>query len=186
MTTVMTAAKSMLVAWLLVLGMAVAYAAEPPAPAAAAATSSGTLDERIQNLKGEVLKLNRDLFILEEELLFPASTQIVVFVSQDVGLLFSLDSVELKINDKTVSQYLYTAREQDALKRGGVQQLYIGNVPTGKIELVAFFNGKGPHDRAYTRGSQFVVEKSSAPKYVELKISDNASKQQPEFVIKEW
>lgn len=157
-------------------------AAEAPPTSA----NEPALDARIQNLKSEVLKLNRDLFILEEELLFPASTQIIVFLSQDIGLLFSLDSVELKLNDKTVSQYLYTAREQDALKRGGVQQLYIGNVPSGKIELVAFFTGKGPHDRAYTRGSKFVVEKASTPKYVELKISDNASKQQPDFVIKEW
>lgn len=154
--------------------------------AADSGTATAPLDNRIQNLKQEVLKLNRDLFILEEDLLFPASTQLAVYVSQDVGLLFALDSVELKINDKTVAQYLYTNREQDALKRGGVQQLFIGNVPTGKLQLVAFFVGKGPHDRNYTRGSTFTIEKGLTPKYVELKISDDAAKQQPEFVIKEW
>jgi len=152
--------------------------AAPPDPA--------NLDSRIQDLKQEVLKLNRDLFILEEELLFPASTQMVVFVAMDVGILFELDAVELKINNKTVANYLYTAREQDALKRGGVQQLWIGNVPAGKNEIVAFFTGKGPHGRDYQRGSSFVVDKPATAKYVELKISDNARKQQPEFVIREW
>lgn len=152
----------------------------------AAPPDSGNLDARIQDLKQEVLKLNRDLFILEEELLFPASTQMVVFVAMDVGILFELDAVELKINNKTVANYLYTAREQDALKRGGVQQLWIGNVPAGKNEIVAFFTGKGPHGRDYQRGSSFVVDKPATAKYVELKISDNARKQQPEFVIREW
>jgi hypothetical protein len=151
----------------------------PPPP-------NDSLDNRIQDLKQEVLKLNRDLFILEEDLLFPASTQLVVFLSMDVGLLFDLDSVELKLNDKTIANYLYTTREQDALKRGGVQQLWIGNVATGKNEIVAFFYGKGPHNRDYQRGSTFVVDKALSPKYVELKISDNAQKQQPEFVIREW
>jgi len=153
------------------------YAEEP---------ESQVLNEQIQNLKKEVLKLNRDLFILEEELLFPANTQIVVFVSLDTGNLFALDSVELKINDKTVAQYLYTDRELDALQRGGVQQLFSGNIRSGKNELVAFFTGKGPRDREYRRGATFEINKTDEIKYVELTIQGNSLKQQPEFSIKEW
>ncbi len=147
---------------------------------------SENLDDKIQNLKKEVMQLNRDLFILEEELLYPANTQLVVFLSLDIGTLFALDSVELKLNDKTVAHYLYTARELDALRRGGVQQLFIGNVAAGKNELVAFFTGKGPHGRDYRRGTSYVVEKKFSAKYVELKIGDDSKKQQPEFFIKEW
>ena len=44
-----------------------------------------SLDGRVQTLKKEVLEINRDLYVLEEELLFPANTQIAVFVSVDVG-----------------------------------------------------------------------------------------------------
>jgi len=149
-------------------------------------TEGQTLNKQIQNLKKEVLKLNRDLFILEEELLFPANTQIVVFVSLNSDDLFSLDSIELKINDKTVAQYLYTNREQDALRRGGVQQLFSGNIRSGKNELVAFFTGKGPRDREYRRGTTFEITKTDEIKYVELIIQGNALKQQPEFSIKEW
>src|SRR5215467_2488961 len=69
-----------------------------PATAAAAA-----LDDRIQDVKSEVIRLNRDLMVLEEELLFPANTQIAVFVSMDVGKLFALDSVKLKLDDKDVT-----------------------------------------------------------------------------------
>ena len=58
-----------------------------------------TLDEDVQDLKKQVLDLNRDLFLLEEELLFPSNTQTAVFISMDVGEFFGLDSVELKIDD---------------------------------------------------------------------------------------
>ncbi len=144
------------------------------------------INEQIQNLKKEVLKLNRDLFILEEELLFPANTQIIVFVSLKTDNLFSLDSVELKMNNKTVAQYLYTDRELDALHRGGVQQLFSGNIRSGKNELIAFFTGKGPHGREYRRGATFEITKTDDIKYIELTIQGNALKQQPEFVINEW
>ncbi len=73
-----------------------------------------TLDESIQNLKTLVMNLNRDLFLLEEELLFPANTQVAIFVSMDVGEFFDLDSVQIKLNDQNVANYLYTSREVDA------------------------------------------------------------------------
>ena len=145
-----------------------------------------SLDGRVQTLKKEVLEINRDLYVLEEELLFPANTQIAVFVSVDVGDFFDLDSVQLKLDDKIVANYLYTKREVDALHRGGVQQLYIGNVTSGEHELIALFVGKGPNGRDYRRGANVVVDKGLGAKYLELKISDRAIKHQPEFVIKEW
>ena len=42
-------------------------------------------EDDIQSLKQEVIALNRELFILEEELLYPSSTQVAVFLSLDVG-----------------------------------------------------------------------------------------------------
>ena len=145
-----------------------------------------SLDGRVQTLKKEVLEINRDLYVLEEELLFPANTQIAVFISVDVGDFFDLDSVQLKLNDKIVANYLYTKSEVDALHRGGVQQLYIGNVTSGEHELVALFVGKGPSGRDYRRGANVIVKKGLGAKYLELKISDKSIKKQPEFVIKEW
>ena len=53
--------------------------------------------EEVQTLKQQVLELNRDLFLLEEELLFPSNTQVSVFVSMDVGEFFQLDSVEMVV-----------------------------------------------------------------------------------------
>ncbi len=145
-----------------------------------------TLDEDTQGLKKQVLDLNRDLFLLEEELLFPSNTQTAVFVAMDVGEFFGLDSVELKIDNKAVANYLYTEREASALVKGGVQRLYIGNLKAGDHELVAVFTGGGPHARDYRRATSVKFEKGIGPKYIELTISDRATKQQPEFVVKEW
>ena len=145
-----------------------------------------TLDESIQNLKTLVMDLNRDLFLLEEELLFPANTQVAIFVSMDVGEFFDLDSVQIKLNNQDVANYLYTSREVDALIRGGVQKLYLGNIRAGEHELIAIFTGHGPHQRDYRRGATIVFNKGIGPKYIELSISDREQKLQPEFVITEW
>ena len=145
-----------------------------------------SLDENVQDLKKEVLDLNRDLFLLEEELLFPANSQVAFFISMDVGEYFELDSVNLKIDGKEVSNYLYTSREVKALLRGGVHRVHMGNLKVGEHELVAVFTGEGPHIRDYRRGATLNFSKGIGAKYVELKISDRVEKQQPEFVINEW
>jgi hypothetical protein len=144
------------------------------------------LDTQIQTLKQEVIELNRDLLALEEELLFPANTQVAVFLSMDVGTLFQLDSVQVKFDDNVVASYLYTDREVQALYRGGVQRLYLGNLRSGSHELVAVFTGKGPHNRDYRRGATLTFDKATGPKYIELQIRDETRSQQPEFHVKEW
>jgi len=161
-----------------------ALAEEAAAPAAPEDRS--VLDAEVQTLRREVVDLNRDLFMLEEDLLFPASTQVAVFVSMDVGTFFAIDSVQLKVDDKEVANYLYTEREQEALKRGGVQRLWLGNLKAGEHEVTAFFTGQGPHERDYKRGTTLKVEKGVGAKYLELRISDKATKLQPEFVVKVW
>jgi hypothetical protein len=146
----------------------------------------GSLDADIEALKKEVLSLNRDLFILEEDLLFPSNTQFSIFLSMDSGALFSLDSVQLKIDDKNVANHLYTERELAALKRGGVQRLYIGNLPSGEHEIIAIFTGIGPKGRDYRRGESIVVEKTTEPQFVEFMIADDTGKEQPQFDVRVW
>ncbi len=145
-----------------------------------------SVDQDVQALKKQLIDLNRDLFKLEEELLYPASTQVAVFLSVDVGTFFALDSVTLKVDDKEVANYLYTDREVQALHRGGVQKLYLGNLKAGSHEIVAFFTGKGPHERDYRRGTTLKVDKTIGAKYVELRISDREASLQPEFVVRQW
>ncbi len=159
-------------------GAATSASAAEPAPAG--------LDTRIQQVKAEVLRLNRDLLVLEEELLFPASTQVAVFVSMDHGVLFDLGSVQVQLDGQVVANHLYTPQEVKALQRGGVQRLFLGNLKTGTHELVAFFTGGGPHARDYRRGATLKFDKDREPRYVELQIRDVQKKLQPEFEVKVW
>ena len=164
----------------------VASIASTDTETAADATNFRALDEDVQSLKKEVLDLNRDLFLLEEELLFPANSQVAFFISMDVGEYFALDSVNLKIDGKEVTNYLYTERESGALVRGGVHRLHMENLRVGEHELIAVFTGKGPHARDYRRGATLSFDKGIGAKYMELQITDKLQKQQPEFVIQEW
>jgi len=152
----------------LIAGMAPPLSAEP-------------LDNEMEDVKRALLDLKRDLIILEEDLLFPASTQVAVFLSMDVGEFFQLDSVTLKINGREVTHHLYTDKQVDALYRGGVQKLYVGNVKQGKNRITAFFTGRGPSGRDYRRATTVEFDKSFEPAFVELAISDSTAKYQPAF-----
>jgi len=170
------------------LGMSPPLLATEDSAGQPAEESSGdiTTAARLEALKKEVLSVNRDLFILEEDLLFPASTQLAVYLSVDVGHFFALDNVKLKIDDKDVTHYLYTKNDIDALYRGAIQKLYLGNVSTGKHEVVAVVIGQGPRKRAYKRAIAFEFEKGSEAKALEIQLRDDTRKQQPRLNIVEW
>ncbi len=144
------------------------------------------LSLEVEDLKKAALELNRDLLILEEELLFPANSQIVVFLSLDVGEYFDLDSVKLLIDDKLIASHLYTRRQNTALSLGGIQRLYLGNLKSGDHEITAFFVGVGPENREYKRGATIIIEKDGDPKLLELKVRDSSANMQPEFEFEEW
>lgn len=155
-----------------------------PSPAPAASAALPPLDQRIQQAKAEMLQLHRDLLVIEEDLLFPANTQLAVFVSMDVGKLFQLESVQLRVDDALVASHLYTPREVQALHRGAVQRLHLGHLRSGSHVLTAFFTGQGPHERDYRRGATLRLDKGDGARLVELQIRDLQAKLQPEFVVK--
>ena len=159
---------------------------DPAAAEGTPAPDTQALDEEVQSLKKDAVDLNRELFMLEEELLFPANTQVAVFLSMDVGEFFALDSVQIKIDGKESGNYLYTQREAEALLKGGVHRVYLGNLKVGDHELVAIFTGKGPNEREYRRGATLRFGKAVGAKYLELKITDRQRRGQPEFEIKDW
>jgi len=145
-----------------------------------------TMQQEMQSLKEKILQVNRDLFILEEDLLFPSSTQVNVFVSYDALEYFQLDGVSLKINDRPISNHLYTERELKAMNRGAVQRLFTGNLPVGEHELVAVVTGVGPEGRDYKRAVSMAFEKTSGTKYIELTIEGDDLRKQPGFRLKQW
>ncbi len=146
----------------------------------------GSVALSIEELKKKVIRLNRDLFILEEDLLFPASTQFAVFLSLDTGKFLKLDAVRLKLDEDTVASHLYTDRQVKALQRGGMQRLHIGNLKTGTHKITVFVDGIGPDNRAYKQAATLAFEKGTGTAKLEVRIRDRSSDYQPEVAIVEW
>lgn len=144
-------------------------------------TAFGEQSNGEQALEAQLLQLDTELRLLEEDLLYPASSRVAVYLSMDLGELFSLDAVTLKLNGKEVAHHLYTEREVNALYKGGIQKLYVGNARQGINQLTAFFIGTGPHARDYKRATSLSFEQTFEPIFVELSITDETDSQQPEF-----
>lgn len=140
----------------------------------------------VEELKKQVIKLNRDLFILEEDLLFPANTQLVVYVSYSTGQFLNLDSIRLKVDDQIVASHLYTERQLEALKRGGMQRLFMGNLKTGEHEITAVLQGIGPNKEAYKLAASKQIEKGTDLSALEIRIEDQSASYQPNVSVVEW
>lgn len=145
-----------------------------------------SLSAEIQQLKTEIVGLNKDLRLMEEELLFPSSSQVSVFVSLDIGQFFKLESVRLKLDGKQVVSHIYSDKQRSALARGGVQRLYLTNLNLGEHTLAAFFTGIGPNGRPYKRASELGFTKQKGSQFIELSVVDDHKKQEPTFVIRQW
>ncbi len=143
------------------------------------------LDEQVQDIKKDVLELTSELSRLEEKLLFPSNTQVSLFVSIVGDEGFVLDSMQIKMDNKVVAQHLYTFREVEALRAGGVQRIYTGNIKTGDHQLVASFIGRAKSGNEYQRSEKFTVTKAVGPKFVEIKITGSSASDQT-ISFKDW
>lgn len=145
-----------------------------------------SLTQSTEALKKRVIELNRELYKLEEEILYPTNTQVVVFLAMDKDARFELDSVELSLNDKLATTYLYSEREINALQRGGVQRLYMGSLSTGPHKVTAVFNGRGADEKYFREATLLKFSKGNGSKYLELRIKNSSKKsKKPRFVVKE-
>ncbi|HTG01015.1 MAG TPA: hypothetical protein VK654_10575 [Nitrospirota bacterium] len=128
------------------------------------------LDEQVQEIKSDALAISAELNRLEEKLLYPSTTEVSVFVSLRSGETFRLDSLELQMDGKTVTHHLYGFKEQEALRRGGVQRLYTGNIRSGEHELQVLVMGKiGSSD--FQKTGLVKITKDAAPKIVEVSLA---------------
>jgi hypothetical protein len=134
-----------------------------------------SLDEQVQEIKSDVLSIAAELSQLEEKLLYPSNTQLAVFVSLADDQEFRLDAVQVSINGELVAHYIYSFKELEALKNGGVQRIYTGNVPTGEHEIGVSVVGKLPSGKDYTNSGTFAFTKGIEPKLLGLTLAGTES-----------
>lgn len=130
------------------------------------------LDEQVQEIKKEVLAISADLNQLEEKLLYPSNTQVAIFVSLAKNSKTPPAAIKIALDENNVSHHIYSFKETEALKIGGVQRIYTGNVRTGKHNLkVSVINKQSGGNKADTVSHQF--DKGIKPQMVEIRISDS-------------
>ncbi len=129
------------------------------------------LDEQVQQTKSDVLSIAAELNQLEEKLLYPSGTQVAIFVALAKGDELRLDAVRLQIDGRLVAHYIYSAKELEALRKGGVQRIYVGNVATGDHQLNVLVDGKLKSGSDFNRTEHFTFHKEVKPKLVELTVA---------------
>jgi hypothetical protein len=129
------------------------------------------LDEQVQQTKSDVLSIAAELNQLEEKLLYPSGTQVAIFVALAKGDELRLDAVRLQIDGQLVAHYIYSAKELEALRKGGVQRIYVGNVGTGDHQLNVLVDGKLKGGTDFNRTEHFTFHKEVKPKMVELTVA---------------
>ncbi|MGH9568976.1 MAG: hypothetical protein ACRD4F_05025 [Candidatus Angelobacter sp.] len=132
------------------------------------------LDEQVQHTKSDVLSIAAELNQLEEKLLYPSGTQVAIFVALAKGDEMRLDAVRLQIDGQLVAHYIYSAKELEALRKGGVQRIYVGNVATGDHQLNVLVDGKLKGGADFNRTEHFTFHKEVKPKLVELTVAGDS------------
>ncbi|PYU36340.1 MAG: hypothetical protein DMG31_01240 [Acidobacteria bacterium] len=143
------------------------------------------LDEQIQEMKSDALRMSAELSQLEEKLLYPSGTQVAIFVALAKGDRMRLDAVRLQIDGELVAHYIYSAKELEALRKGGVQRIYVGNVASGDHKLDVLVDGKLEGGADFSRTGQFTFRKEVKPKLVGLTLAGPGSGSTP-IALGEW
>jgi hypothetical protein len=143
------------------------------------------LDEQVQEVKSDVLSIAAEMSQLEEKLLYPSGTQVTIFVALAKGDQMRLDAVRLQIDGQLVAHYIYSSKELEALRKGGVQRIYVGNVATGDHQLDVLVDGKLEGGADFSRTEHFTFRKGVKPKLVELTLAGPRSGNTP-IALGEW
>jgi hypothetical protein len=143
------------------------------------------LDEQVQEIKSDVLSISQELSRLEEKLLYPSGTQVAIFVALTKGDQMRLDSVRLQIDGQLIADHIYSAKELEALRKGGVQRIYVGNVTTGNHQLEVLVDGNLEGGADFSRTEHFTFSKEVKPKLVGLTLAGPRSGNTP-IALEEW
>ena len=144
-----------------------------------------SLDEQVQEIKTDVLGIAAELNMLEERLLFPSNTQVAVFVSMNEKESFRLDAVRIQIDGELAAHHIYSFKELDALRSGGVQRIFTGNVVSGEHTLEVSVVGKLASGKEYARTEQFTFQKDIDPRLLGIAVAGPGAGQ-PSIELFDW
>jgi hypothetical protein len=108
-----------------------------------------------------------------------------VFVSLAQGETLRLDSVQVQIDGQPAARYIYSFKELDALRRGGVQRIYTGNIASGQHQIEVSLAGKLASGKDYNHTERFPFTKEVKPKLIGVKLAGPDSGK-PAIELGDW
>ncbi|MBI1920967.1 MAG: hypothetical protein HYS23_07775 [Geobacter sp.] len=164
----------------IILGISTLFLMLPAYAQEAPKEQNKGLDEQVQEIKTDVLSIAAELNQLEEKLLYPSDTQIAIFVSLAKDEKLRLDAVDIELDGKPVAHHLYTFKELEALQKGGVQRIHVGNVRTGEHALQVTVMGKSEGGSDFQKNESFKITKNVGPKLVGVVLNGKT------LTLKDW
>lgn len=152
----------------------------------APAIPAAGLDEELERLSAEVASHSERVFALEQKVLHPANTRLAVFLTLQSRDALDLDSVELFVNGQPVASHLYSDRERASLERGGIQQLFTGNLANGEHELKTVITARSADDDFVRRESTHRFRKRPGVLRLQLSLEARAPDYEPRVSFVEW
>ena len=152
----------------------------------AADVTQSQIDQDLDGLSGAMDDLARDISLLEEELLFPPLTRVQVYLSMSPDVSFKLRSLMLSIDGVEKSFHIYSDNDLAALRLGGIQRFWEGNIALGEHEVQAIFKGVDRKNNEIKQIVDFTFEKTLGGHSLELAINASDNRKRPAFVVKDW
>jgi len=129
-----------------------------------------SIAEKIQVLKQQAVLLHKDLAQLEQDLIYPSTTQISIYVAKNIEKGLALGSLELSIDDVVVARSVYSKDQNKALNLGGMQRLYMGNLSVGEHRFQVIVKAIDANDNVITLTGEAGYYKSSEPLSISLNL----------------
>ncbi|TKB46095.1 AraC family transcriptional regulator [Thalassotalea mangrovi] len=148
-------------------------------------SESKTSSTALESMKPEIVDLSTELRLLEEKLLYPDAEQISIYLSFNTQEQFIIDNLKIKLDGEVIAAGQYESRQVNALNKGGIQRVFLGNITPGDHTLVAFFTGVDGYNKPYKRAASLDFNKGSTAKAIELKVSYSTQSLQPIFEVVE-
>lgn len=154
--------------------------------AMASSAHASSLDDQIQRLTADITRHTANVYALEQKLLHPVDTRVVVFLSLTDNDALELDSVELFVNQKPVTAHLYSDTERRSLGQGGVHQVFVGNLSDGSHTLRAVINARGANNRFVRRELVHDFRKESGTLHLQMSLNARGPDYEPDVTFAEW
>ncbi|MEH6649856.1 MAG: hypothetical protein V7707_07525 [Motiliproteus sp.] len=149
-------------------------------------TDYSTLDLQVRTLKKEVLAINRELRLLEEEMLYPSAQQLVMLLSVLPQPDFKLAEISIMLDGVVLALHRYSDAENAALAKGGTHRPYMGRLKQGAHQLTVSISGRTAEGDTFQRAIRQPVDKQQTARYIELRVEPALFSDVPLLNIYQW